>query len=478
MFKSTKLMDVYTKYEYYLRLVKITYWTIAGLISLLTVVNFVYNDSEGESLSGAFFVSLMLIGFLQIIFVPVYLLVKRIAAAVISDNILKPKINLGDTNSFTNIQLPSSSLLKDGDGSAKEDKQALSKQTELITKTVKKFGCDVDFKSHDSGPRLSIFHFKPKVGEMLKDKERLERAIAQVLENDSVRVRVDSNHNGLIHVEVVKQNPRLITLKEVIESDAYSESSALLPIALGTTDTGDFLIPDLRKLPHLLIAGQTGSGKSVVLHNILVSLLMKYSPVNLKILLVDPKMVEFAIYSDIPHLLREIITSPEESTKALEWLVEEMERRFYLLANTQTRNIEEYNAQESEPMPFIIFVVDEFADLMIMDGENTEKIIVKLAQKSRAVGIHMIVSTGRPSVDVYTGLIKANFPARIALTCASKVDSRTVIDTVGAERLLGKGDLLYSDTEMWPSIRAHAALVTDDEVSKITDYYREQSTSH
>jgi len=467
-------MSSYNKYDYYLGLVNKIYWIIVGLICLMTAVNFAYNDAEGETVLGAFFISILLIGMLQILFVPLYFVVRRISSAVIANSVLKPRIDTISTKDLSEWKLPPTTLLS---GKNKTSKHAVkvSPDAELLTKIIKKYGCDVVLDSVDSGPRLHSYHFKPKVGEGIDDKKKLERAVAQTLDDNTARVHVDDKLNGLVHIEIVRSDSSNVNLKELLESDEYKKADSPLVFPLGITATGENLITDLRKLPHLMIGGQTGSGKSVMIHDILTGLLMKHSPETLRLILIDPKWVELTIYDGIPHLLREVIHAPEEATKAFEWLVDEMERRFYQLAETQTMNIEEFNNKESTKMPYIILVVDEFADLMMMDGETTENLIVKLAQKARAVGIHMVISTSRPSVDVYTGMIKANLPARISFTTASQIDSRTIIDVNGAEKLLGRGDMFYSDTETWPPIRAHAALITDEEVIKVTDFLREQS---
>jgi S-DNA-T family DNA segregation ATPase FtsK/SpoIIIE len=228
-------------------------------------------------------------------------------------------------------------------------------------------------------------------------------------------------------------------------------------------------------MPHLLVAGQTNSGKSVMINTLLISMLYRNSPSDLKLILVDPKHVELSPYNDIPHLLTEVITEPEKCISALKWAVAEMERRYRTLAEAKQRNIADYNSlKKDEGMPYIVIVIDELADLMMMAARDVEALIVRIAQKARAVGIHLVLATQRPSVDVITGLIKANIPARIAFTVASQVDSRTIIDQVGAEKLLGMGDMLFSTADMPKPRRVQGALITTEEIQKVTDYLREQ----
>jgi S-DNA-T family DNA segregation ATPase FtsK/SpoIIIE len=258
-----------------------------------------------------------------------------------------------------------------------------------------------------------------------------------------------------------------------LDSAEWKGSPEPLSFAIGLDISGEPVIGELNKMPHMVIAGQTGSGKSVMINSLLCSLLYRNTPADMKLILVDPKQVEMAPYNDIPHLLTPVITEPEKTISALKWAVGEMERRYNLLHDERVRDIKSYNQRQTEEaMPYIVIVIDEMADLMMMAKRDVEALVVRLAQKARAVGIHLVLATQRPSVDVITGLIKANVPARIAFTVASQVDSRTILDQVGAERLLGQGDMLLTLPSMSKPKRIQGAFLSDDEVIKITDYLR------
>lgn len=259
-----------------------------------------------------------------------------------------------------------------------------------------------------------------------------------------------------------------------MESQEFQSTKEPLSIPVGKNVKGEYIVRSFRTAPHILSAGQTGSGKSNFTENVIIpSLLYKHTPDDLQLVLIDPKYVQFMQYNGIPHLVRPVITDPNKAREIFEWLISEKDNRFRLLAETRTRNIEEYNLKAK--MPYIVLIIDEFADLMMIDGDYYEKVIVKLAQYGRAVGIHMHIGTSRPSLDVITGIIKANFPTRLGFTVSSQIDSRTIIDTVGAERLLGKGDLLYSDVETLKPIRLQSPYSTDKETMALVDFWSNQN---
>jgi S-DNA-T family DNA segregation ATPase FtsK/SpoIIIE len=290
----------------------------------------------------------------------------------------------------------------------------------------------------------------------------------------SVRVVAPIPGKGRVGVEVPNSQSSFVYLKEVITSEEFQGSDSKLTLAIGKDITGRPVVADLAQMPHLLIAGTTGSGKTVCVNCLILSILFRASPNEVKFIMVDPKMVELAVFNGLPHLLCPVLTEVKKVSTALNWLVNEMESRYRLFAEIGARNIEVYN-QKKERLPYIVVIIDELADLMVVAREHIESAITRLAQLSRAVGIHLILATQRPSVDVITGVIKANFPARISFKVASKVDSRTVLDMNGADKLLGKGDLLFlKPTESRP-IRAQGSLVSDKEIEKVVEFIRKQS---
>jgi S-DNA-T family DNA segregation ATPase FtsK/SpoIIIE len=303
----------------------------------------------------------------------------------------------------------------------------------------------------------------------------LENNLALDLAATSIRMEAPIPGKRAVGIEVPNVKAATVTLHGLLSSPEWSGAGGSLNFVIGKDITGLPVVGDLERMPHLLIAGQTGSGKSVMINTLLTSLLYRNSPADLKLILVDPKQVEMAPYRDIPHLLAPVITEPEKCISALKWSVAEMERRLKAFSEVGKRNIGEYNnLKKEEGMPYIVIVIDELADLMMMAARDVEALIVRLAQKARAAGIHLVVATQRPSVDVITGLIKANVPARIAFTTVSQVDSRTIIDQVGAEKLLGRGDALFNIPEFTKPKRVQGALISDSETAKICDFLRSQ----
>jgi S-DNA-T family DNA segregation ATPase FtsK/SpoIIIE len=278
-----------------------------------------------------------------------------------------------------------------------------------------------------------------------------------------------------VGIEVPNVKAATVRVSSLIASHEWAELNSPLTFTIGKDITGKAVVADLAKMPHLLIAGQTGSGKSVMINTLITSLLYRNSPADLKLILVDPKQVELGSYNDLPHLLSPVINEPEKCISALKWAVAEMDRRLKAMSLVGKRNIAEYNAvDESEGMPYIVIVIDELADLMMMAARDVEALVVRLAQKARAAGIHLVLATQRPSVDVITGLIKANVPARIAFTVASQIDSRTIIDQPGAEKLLGSGDMLLLTSDMPKPKRVQAAFIEHSEINKVNDFIRMQ----
>ncbi len=346
---------------------------------------------------------------------------------------------------------------------------------QIIKDTLGEFGIDVDMEGANIGPKVTQYTLKPPSGVKLTRITQLETNIALNLAAQALRIEAPIPGQRAVGIEVPNRKAADVRLYGVLSSKQWKTVSEPLSFAIGKDIAGEAVVGELNKMPHLLIAGQTGSGKSVMINTLLTSLLYRNSPSDMRLILVDPKQVEMAPYEDIPHLLTPIITEPEKTISALKWLVNEMERRYSLFAEQKIRDIKSFNAKnKEEAMPYIVIVIDELADLMMVAARDVEALIVRLAQKARAVGIHLVLATQRPSVDVITGLIKANIPARIAFTVAAQVDSRTILDQVGAEKLLGQGDMLMLTASMNKPKRIQGAWVTDDEVQKITDHLRMQ----
>lgn len=370
-------------------------------------------------------------------------------------------------------QFPPLSLL-----SSKQDKADagdVQGNAETIKETFANFNIDVEVEGANVGPRVTQYTLKPPTGVKLTKMTGLENNLALDLAATSIRMEAPIPGKKAVGIEVPNVKAATVTIHGLLSSPEWSELKSPLGFVIGKDITGSPVVGDLERMPHLLIAGQTGSGKSVMINTLLTSMLYRNTPSDLKLILVDPKQVEMAPYKDIPHLLSPIITEPEKCISALKWATAEMERRLKAFAEVGKRNINEYNSlKKEEGMPYIVIVIDELADLMMMAARDVEALVVRLAQKARAAGIHLVLATQRPSVDVITGLIKANVPARIAFTVVSQVDSRTIIDQVGAEKLLGRGDLLFSIPEFTKPKRVQGALISESETAKITDFLRSQ----
>ena len=343
----------------------------------------------------------------------------------------------------------------------------------IIEDTLADFNISVEMQGANIGPRVTQFTLKPPSGVRLTKITALENNLALNLAATSIRIEAPIPGKRAVGIEVPNQKSATVRLHSIINDDAWKKSKSPLSFAVGKDIAGDGVVAGLDTMPHVLIAGATGSGKSVMINSLLLSLVYRNSPANLKLILVDPKQVELTPYNDIPHLLTPVITSPEKCISALKWAVAEMERRYTALSEVGKRNIGEYNkSKKQEEMPYIVIVIDELADLMMLAARDVEALIVRLAQKSRAVGIHLVLATQRPSVDVITGLIKANVPARVAFTVTSQVDSRTIIDGSGAEKLLGMGDMLYVTPQISKPKRIQGVFVSDKEVNDVADFLR------
>ncbi len=346
---------------------------------------------------------------------------------------------------------------------------------ELIHDTLAEFNIKVEMEGANIGPKVTQYTLKPPSGVKLSRITALESSLALNLAASTLRIEAPIPGKSSVGIEVPNIRPADVRLHGILKSEQWKNAREPLSFSIGLDIAGDSVIGELNKMPHLVIAGQTGSGKSVMINSLLCSLLYRNSPSDMKLILVDPKQVELTPYNDIPHLLTPVITEPEKTISALKWAVNEMERRYSLLSEEHVRDIKSYNQKQTEEaMPYIVIVVDEMADLMMLAKRDVESLVVRIAQKARAVGIHLVLATQRPSVDVITGLIKANVPARIAFTVASQVDSRTILDKAGAEKLLGQGDMLMITPSMAKPKRVQGAFLSDDEVVKITDFLRLQ----
>jgi len=377
------------------------------------------------------------------------------------------------TASDPNWQFPALSLLNQKQDKA--DAGDVNTNAQIIHDTFENFNIDVEMEGANIGPRVTQYTLKPPTGVKLTKITALENNLALDLAAHSIRMEAPIPGKRAVGIEVPNVKSATVRMSSILQSSEWQNVSGQLAFAIGKDISGTPVVADLARMPHVLVAGQTGSGKSVMINTILTSLLYRNTPSDLKMILVDPKQVELKPYDDIPHLLTPVITEPEKCISALKWAVAEMERRYKALADNGNRNIVEYNnVKKEEGMPYIVIVIDELADLMMMAARDVEALIVRIAQKARAVGIHLVLATQRPSVDVITGLIKANVPARIAFTTASQVDSRTIIDQIGAEKLLGQGDMLLLTADMPKPKRVQGAFIGDDETQKITDFIRMQ----
>jgi len=377
------------------------------------------------------------------------------------------------TEKDPNWQFPSVDLLNQKQDKA--DAGDVNGNAQIIHDTFGNFNIDVEMEGANIGPRVTQFTMKPPTGVKLTKITALENNLALDLAATSIRMEAPIPGKRAVGIEVPNLKSATVRLSSMLMSPEWQKSSSPLSFAIGRDISGVPIVGDLAKMPHLLVAGQTGSGKSVMINTILTSMLYRNSPADLKLILVDPKQVELKPYDDIPHLLTPVITEPEKCISALKWAVAEMERRYKALSEVHKRDIVQYNnLKKEEGMPYIVIVIDELADLMMMAARDVEALIVRIAQKARAVGIHLVLATQRPSVDVITGLIKANVPGRIAFTTQSQVDSRTIIDQVGSEKLLGMGDMLFLTSDMPKPKRVQGAFIDEPETAKVNDFIRMQ----
>lgn len=359
---------------------------------------------------------------------------------------------------------------------SKADAGDIKHNAQVIKDVMQDFKISVEMEEANVGPKVTQYTLKPPSGVRLSKISSLDGNLALSLGAEAIRIEAPIPGKRAVGVEVPNKKAAMVSLRSILETNEWKTNGSPLSFAIGKDISGQGMVGELETMPHLLVAGQTGSGKSAMINSLLTSLLYRNSPADLKLILVDPKQVELTPYNHIPHLLTPVITEPEKCISALKWAVNEMERRYTLLAEKGKRNIQGFNESNKEDhMPYIVIVIDELADLMMLAARDVEALIVRIAQKARAVGIHLVLATQRPSVDVITGLIKANIPARIAFTVASQIDSRTIIDQMGAEKLLGKGDLLITTAANPKPRRVQGVFLDDSEIMKVTDFIKMQS---
>jgi S-DNA-T family DNA segregation ATPase FtsK/SpoIIIE len=378
------------------------------------------------------------------------------------------------------FKLPPVGLLHAPDGSeVKLSHEALHENAETLRRKLADFEVEGRIVQVSPGPVITSYEFEPAAGVKISRVVNLADDLALSLKAAAVRIVGPIPGRGTVAIEVPNAEPATVYLREIFASADFGESRKRLPLALGKDVTGGPVVADLAGMPHLLVAGATGAGKSVGLNAMICSILYKMTPAEVRFLMIDPKRLELSVYEGIPHLLAPVVTDAKEAAARLRWIVGKMDERYKQLQLKQVRNIEGYNkaVEESERLPYWVVVIDELADLMMVSAGEVQHALVRLAQIARAVGIHLIVATQRPSVDVVTGLIKANFPTRIAFQMASKVDSRTVLDANGAETLLGKGDMIFVPPGASKQMRVHGAWLADDEVKAVCEFLRKQGTA-
>ncbi|HEX3032003.1 MAG TPA: DNA translocase FtsK [Bacillota bacterium] len=378
------------------------------------------------------------------------------------------------------FSLPEISLLKAGNGSRLQPyTDDILEKANLLEETLASFGVKAQVTDFTQGPTITRFEVQPAPGVKVSRIVGLADDIALALAATDVRIEAPIPGRAVVGIEVPNPDSVPVFLKEVLVSKEFSNARSKLAVVLGKDIGGEPVLADLTKMPHLLVAGSTGSGKSVCMNSLIISILYKARPDEVKFLLVDPKMVELSTYNGIPHLIAPVITDPKQATAALRWVVTEMENRYNLFAQSGVKNLESYNQQQKtvggQALPLIVVLIDELADLMMVASRDVEDTICRLAQMARAAGIHLVIATQRPSVDVITGIIKANIPSRIAFAVSSQVDSRTILDMSGAEKLQGKGDMLFSPIGASKPHRIQGALVTDEEVERVVDHWKAQA---
>ncbi len=403
----------------------------------------------------------------------------EIVSELVENSKLLDEMEKGTVAKPKNFKLPKIEFLQKAPKATKKINEAeIDRKIDDLMAKLQQFKIDGEVVRTYSGPLVTTFEFKPAPNVKVSKILGLQDDLAMALAAETIRIQAPIPGRDVVGIEIPNANIDTIYLREILESEIFKESKSPLTVALGKDIVGNPFITDIRKLPHVLIAGTTGSGKSVGINAMILSLLYRNDPDHLKLMLIDPKMLEFSMYNDIPHLITPVITEPAKAIAALANMVGEMERRYKLMADSRTKNIENYNEKAKREgvdfFPFIVVVIDELADLMMTGGKEVEFSIARLAQKSRACGIHLIVATQRPSVDVVTGLIKANLPSRLSYRVSQRIDSKVILDAMGAESLLGRGDGLFTPPGSTGLVRIHAPWNTEDEIDKVVDFLKAQ----
>lgn len=377
-----------------------------------------------------------------------------------------------------NYETPPIELLSEGDGkTVKGSKKALTDTATKLQKTLYSFGVSAKVENVSVGPAITRYELKPAEGVRVSKIAKLADDIALNLAAETIRIEAPIPGKQAVGIEIPNKEKEIVPLRDIIDSDEFKASKSKLAFALGKSVSGETIVTDIGKMPHVLIAGATGSGKSVCINTLITSILYKAKPSEVKLIMVDPKVVELSVYNGIPHLLIPVVTDPKKAAGALAWAVQEMVNRYSLFAQKNVRDIKGYNAALDKEgaegkLPQIVIIIDELADLMMVAAKDVEDAICRLAQMARAAGMHLVIATQRPSVDVITGIIKANIPSRIAFAVSSQVDSRTILDSMGAEKLLGKGDMLFYPSGASKATRVQGAFISDGDVEKIVDFLK------
>ncbi|MCI7238035.1 MAG: DNA translocase FtsK [Anaerococcus sp.] len=401
------------------------------------------------------------------------------------NNYRSRQVELADLNEsfkreFGSYTYPAIDLLDARNEVSDIDNKEIKDKAKAIEETLDSFGIEARVVQIDIGPTITCYELKPQRGVKVSKIVNLADDLSLALATSGIRILAPIPGKSHIGIEVPNDKKEVVGLKEIISSEEFVKSKYKIPFAMGKSISGDIVVSAIEKMPHLLVSGATGSGKSVCINTIIMSILYKHSPEEVKLLLIDPKVVELSIYNGIPHLIMPVITDPKKASSSLFWGISEMERRYKLFESHHVRDIVGYKKNlesddSMEKLPYIVIIIDELADLMMTVGTEVEDYITRLAQKSRACGIHLIIATQRPTVDVITGTIKANIPSRISFAVTSQIDSRTILDTQGAEKLLGKGDMLYASSDSMRPVRIQGAFVSDNEVMRVVESIKEEN---